>query len=262
MKKVVLFDFHNTLATCAGWLELEITTLPGLALSKLAGRGVLDAGARDRMGEAAALFKALRQGVRESGVELSAVRGVTQVLESMGYSASQAEIESVVAELENECLPEVEMVVGADIVLRKLHDAGCLLGVVSSAGYPLFVELALEKLGLRTYFNEVVTSAGEGIYKSDPEIFRRAVSRLGAKPSDAVHIGDHAVYDVRTAKAAGLSAIWFVAEARNTTRLHGTEWSVAIEAGREADAVIESMSELYDAIAALDLNAVPPTIGD
>jgi HAD superfamily hydrolase (TIGR01549 family) len=202
--------------------------------------------------EATALFKVLRQRVRESGVELSAVQGVTEVLESMGYSAPQAEIESVVAELEHECLPEVEMVVGADVALRRLHDAGCLLGVVSSAGYPLFVELALEKLGLRTYFNEVVTSAGEGIYKSDPEIFRRAVGRLGAQPSDAVHIGDHAIYDVRTAKAAGLSAIWFVAEARNTARLHGTEWSVASEAGREADAIVESMFELCDAIEALD----------
>jgi HAD superfamily hydrolase (TIGR01549 family) len=251
MKKVVLFDFHNTLATCAGWLELEITTLPGMALSRLAGRDVLEARARERTGEAIALFKALRQRVRESGVELSAVQGVTQVLESMDYRAPQAEIESVVAELENECLPEVEMVAGADGVLRRLHDAGCLLGVVSSAGYPLFVELALEKLGLRTYFNEVITSAGEGVYKSDPEIFRRAVSRLGAKPSDAVHIGDHAVYDVRTAKAAGLSAIWFVAEARNTARLHGTEWSVTAEASSEADAVVESMSELFGAVATL-----------
>ncbi|HEX9987897.1 MAG TPA: HAD family hydrolase [Chloroflexia bacterium] len=261
MKKVVLFDFHNTLATCASWLELEITTLPGLALSRLAGRGVLDAGARERTGEATAHFKALRQRVRESGVELSAVQGVTQVLDSLGYSVPQAETESVVAELENECLPEVEMVEGADVALRQLHNAGCLLGVVSSAGYPLFVEMALEKLGLRTYFNEVVTSAGEGIYKSDPEIFRRAVSRLGARPSDAVHIGDHAVYDVRTAKAAGLSAIWFVAEARNTARLHGTEWSTVAEAGEEADAVVESMAELYDAISALYMNMGRPTSG-
>ena len=260
MKKVVLFDFHNTLATCASWLELEIVTLPGLALSRLVGRGVLEESARKRTDEATTLFKALRQRVRESGVELSAVEGVTQVLESMGYYAPQAEIESVVAELENECLPEVEMVAGADVVLRQLHNAGCLLGVVSSAGYPLFVELALEKLGLRTYFNEVVTSAGEGIYKSDPEIFRRAVSRLGAKPSDAVHIGDHAIYDVRTAKAAGLSVIWFVAEARNTARLHGTDWDATAEAGSDADAVIESMSKLFDAIATLGLNTSRPTI--
>jgi len=251
MKKVVLLDFHNTLATCDGWLELEITTLPGLVLERLASDGLVERSAADQKDRATALFKALRQRVRESGVEISAVEGARQVLVEMGFAVPDAAIEAAVADLEHALLPQVEMIPGADAALSKLRDRGYRMGVVSSAGYPLFVEMALEKLGLRTYFSEVVTSAGEGIYKSDPEIFRRAASKLGVRSEEAVHVGDHAIYDVQTAKAAGLAAVWFAGQARRTAQLHGTKWEDAAQAGSLADATIEKMEELFDAITSL-----------
>ncbi len=250
MKKVVLFDFHNTLATCDGWLELEIRTLPGLALEKLADRGAI-AGLRPGPGmlaEASKRFQALRQGVRDSGVELSAIEGTRRVLEQMGLDVPELEIEDVVRELEEALLPSVEAVPGVAAALEQLRDKGYRLGVVSSAGYPPFVEMALEGLGLRMFFSEIVTSAGEGIYKSNPEIFRRAAGRLSASPEDAVHVGDHAVYDVKAAKTAGLSAIWFAAQARRTAQLHGTSWEEAARSGAGADAIVMSMAELPGAI--------------
>jgi HAD superfamily hydrolase (TIGR01549 family) len=249
-KPVVLFDFHNTLATCDPWLELEIRTLPGLALERLARQEVIeiDGSMPELVERATLLFRELRQSVRDSGVELSAFEGTKRVLAQMGYHPPDAALEGVVAELEHECLSSVEMVPGADVALHKLKDAGYRLGVVSSAGYPPFVELALEMLGLRTFFSEVLTSAGEGIYKSDPEIFRRAAIRLGATPEEAVHVGDHAIYDVQAAKKAGLSAVWFVAQAQRTAQLHGTTWDEAALAGAEADAVVERMEELPEAL--------------
>lgn len=251
MKKVVLFDFHNTLATCDSWLELEIRTLPSLVLGKLAESGSIKDVTPAMLDTATGIFQALRQTVRESGVELSAVEGTQRTLAAMGIRPPHAELESAIEQLENTCLQEVRMVEGSDRVLDRLYNEGCRMGVVSSAGYPLFVEMALEQMGLRPYFSEIVTSAGEGLYKSDPAIFRRAVARLGADPSKAVHIGDHAVYDVQSAKAAGLSTIWLVAHARRTTTLHGQEWQGSAHAGSSADAVVESMDELYDAIADL-----------
>lgn len=248
MKKVVLFDFHNTLATCDGWLELEIKTLPSLALTKLAEAGAIERVAPARLDEANRIFQEIRQDVRESGVELSALEGTSRVLAQMGIHAPEAGLESAVEQLEEACLPAVEMVEGADRALDSLRNAGYRLGIVSSAGYPPFVEMALEKLGLRAYFSEIVTSAGEGIYKTNPEIFRLAARRLGAEPEEAVHVGDHAIYDVQAAKAAGLSAIWLTAHARRTATLHGHTWQTSAEAGSEADAVIETMGELYDAI--------------
>ena len=66
---------------------------------------------------------------------------------------------------------------------------------------------------MRPFFTEVTTSAGEGIYKSDPVIFLRAVSRLDFEPDEAVHVGDHARFDVQTARSAGLHTVWFAAHA-------------------------------------------------
>lgn len=251
MKKVVLFDFHNTLATCDSWLELEIKTLPALVLGKLAENGSIESVTPAMLDKVTGIFQTLRQTVRENGVELSAVEGTQRTLAEMGIHPPFAELESAVEQLENACLRDVAMVEGSDRAIERLYTAGCRLGVVSSAGYPAFVEMALEQMGLRPYFSEIVTSAGEGIYKSDPRIFRRAVARLGAAPSQAVHIGDHAVYDVQSAKAAGLSAIWLVAHARHTAALHNQEWQASAHAGSGADAVVKSMDELYDAIADL-----------
>ena len=245
-----MFDFHNTLAICDPWLELEIRTLPGLALVRLFEQGVLDGGGdlTERVEQSNTLFRRLRQTVRDSGVELSAFEGAKRVLAQMGHTPPDAALEGVVAELENECLPSVEMVEGVDVALRQLRDAGYRLGVVSSAGYPPFVEMALEMMGLRTYFSEVVTSAGEGVYKSDPEIFRRAAARLGAAPHEAVHIGDHAVYDVQTARRASLRAIWFVPHARRTAHLHGVSWEDAAQEGEGADVVVERMEDVAGVI--------------
>lgn len=251
MKKVVLFDFHNTLAICDSWLELEIRTLPGQVLLKLARDGYVEDVSPRMLNQAQSLFEAVRKEVRENGVELSAVEGTRRVLEEMGVSVQQLEIEAAVEQLEYACLPDVVMIEGADKVLDRLRNDGVRLGVVSSAGYPPFVELALEKLGLRTYFSEVVTSAGEGIYKSNPAIFVRAVQRLGADPHEAVHVGDHAIYDVQTAKSAGLSTIWFTAQARITAQLHNQPWNESAQAGAAADAVVESMDNLYEAIVGL-----------
>lgn len=251
MKKAVLFDFHNTLAICDAWLDLEIKTLPSLSIEKLVLRGTLPGTSITRLEEAVNRFKALRQGVRVSGIELSAVEGTRLVLESMGYNLPIVEIDSVVAELEEALLPQVEMVDGADLALGRLRDDGHRMGVVSSAGYPQFVEMALEKLGLRTFFSVVVTSAGEGIYKSDPEIFRRAVRYLDVQPHEAVHVGDHPVYDVQAAKVAGLSAIWFSAHSARTAGLHSTPWEETVRAGAAADAVITNLRDLSDVLARL-----------
>ena len=252
MIKVVLFDFHNTLATCDSWLELEIRTLPGQVMLQLARNGSIEDVSPRMLNEAERLFRELRQEVRDSGVELSAVEGARRVLEEMGVRVLGPELEHAVETLEYACLPEVAMLEGANRVLERLRNDRYQLGVVSSAGYPQFVELALEKLGLRTFFSEVVTSAGEGLYKSNPQIFRLAASRLGAEPSEAIHVGDHAIYDVQTAKAAGLSAIWFTAQARTTARLHNQPWDQSEQSGAAADAEVDHMDELYEAVVRLD----------
>jgi HAD superfamily hydrolase (TIGR01509 family) len=250
-----LFDFHNTLVTCDVWLELEIKTLPGLVLRDLAEHGVIEDHAQESEERADALFRELRQRVRENGREISAVDGTLEVLREMGYYLPEAEVERAVERLEYACLPEVRVLPGVDEALERLRDAGYALGVVSSAGFPAFVELALEATGLRPYFSEIITSTGEGLYKSDPEIYRRAAERLGALPGEAVHVGDHPAFDVEAAKAAGLRAIWFVAQSRRTAELRGEPWYDPTGASSQADAIVGDMAGLVEAVESVMRNA-------
>ena len=240
----VLFDFHNTLVTCDAWLDLEINTLPSLALDIMRAEGDLGHLPPHNSADARTRFRALRARARESGVEVSAVEGVRLVLAEMGYRPRMDSIEAAVAELEQNCLLEVEPVPGAVPTLQRLHDAGHTLGVVSSAGWPPFVEMALEAEGMRPFFSAVITSAGEGIYKSNPEIFRRACARLGVTPGETVHVGNHARYDVQTARAAGLRTVWFNAHARRTALIHNADWDELERQGKKADAVVTRLSEI------------------
>ncbi len=249
MIRAVLFDFHNTLVTCDEWLELEIRTLPGRVLRLLRERGQLPGEPEHSDEEAQRLFRALRYRVHDSGVELSAFEGAREVLHEMGYRPPDHAIARAVEELEYGCLPGVEVIVGAESVLERLKSEGYRLGIVSSAGFPPFVERALSEHGLRRYFDAVLTSAGEGIYKSNPEMYRRAADRLGVGPGETVHVGDHARFDVAAAQAAGLRAIWFAAEAERTARMHGADWAALLLLGTQADAVVTRLADVPVAIA-------------
>jgi HAD superfamily hydrolase (TIGR01509 family) len=251
MRNTVLFDFHNTLATCDGWLRLEIRELPGRVLGLLRERGTLSNLVLGNEEQAESLFAAVREGARSSGVEVSAVDGAKLVLVQMGLSVPPDDIEQAVADLQLRHLAEVEPISGAREAVLALRDDGYRLGVVSSAGWPPFVELALEKIGLHDAFRVVITSAGEGLYKSNPEIFRRAVARLGSMPDEAIHVGDHPRFDVETAGAAGLATVWFNAESERTLRLHRADWEREQQLGERADAVVSHMSDVPDVISRL-----------
>jgi HAD superfamily hydrolase (TIGR01509 family) len=255
MIRAVLFDFHNTLVTCDAWLELEIKTLPGLVLRLLSERGRLDGEPEHFEDEARRLFRALRHRVHDSGVELSAFEGAREILHEMGYHTPDRAIEDTVEELEYACLPDVRLIAGAAATLERLARAGYRLGVVSSAGFPPFVERALELNDLRRYFDAVVTSAGERIYKSNPEIYRRAAERLSTPPEETVHVGDHARFDVATAQAAGLHAIWFAAHAERTARMHGADWDALKRLGERADAVVMRLEAVPGAVERLHHDA-------
>ena len=90
-------------------------------------------------------------------------------------------------------------------VLAALRARGFLLGVISNADGR--VEEDLERYGLGAFLATVVDSHVVGIEKPDAAIFRHAVERLGARPEDAVHVGDVFGIDVVGARRAGLTPV-------------------------------------------------------
>lgn len=89
--------------------------------------------------------------------------------------------------------------------MRALRAAGYRLAVVSN--WEPSLARTLEQLGIGHYFEAVITSSTEGIWKPDPGLFRVALDRLAAPAEAAVSVGDHLERDVRSARQAGLHAV-------------------------------------------------------
>jgi HAD superfamily hydrolase (TIGR01509 family) len=91
---------------------------------------------------------------------------------------------------------------GVAEALRLLRSAGLALACVSD--WDVGVGLQLERAGLGSFLDVVVSSAEIGARKPDPRVFRAALDRLGIAPERALHIGD-AEGDRTGALAAGLA---------------------------------------------------------
>lgn len=89
--------------------------------------------------------------------------------------------------------------------LRALAEHGYTLGVVSNWEPSLLTTLA--RLGLDRYFQAVIISAVEGVWKPDPRLFEIALTRLEVTAEAALSVGDQVSHDVEAAKAAGLHSI-------------------------------------------------------
>jgi putative hydrolase of the HAD superfamily len=113
--------------------------------------------------------------------------------------------------------------------LSSLRAAGFKLGLITN-GSVRMQSRKLACLSLAPAFDTVLISDVEGVSKPDPEIFRRALERLGTRPEHAVFVGDHPDVDVSGARTAGMKAIW-----RRDRLLSRTV---------DADAVIDEVGDL------------------
>lgn len=208
MTYAVTLDFHNTLASCDSWFELEVR---GLVAGFLRWRASERGEPQDVAAEHAAAteYRALRREIIEHGEELSAERCVAVVLDRVGREATTDEIERGVETLMRSTLHDLAPIPGSLELVAALRAAGVRLGVVSSAVYHPFLEWSLTAFGISDAFASIVTSASAGSYKSRPEIYAHALARLGATSDRSVHIGDSFRWDVTTAKRAGMRTVWF-----------------------------------------------------
>lgn len=94
---------------------------------------------------------------------------------------------------------------GAQQTLAVLRRAGLRTGVVSNADGR--AAALLEAAGLARSLELIVDSHLEGVEKPDPEIFRRALTRLEVPAERTVFVGDIWSIDVEGSRAAGLRPI-------------------------------------------------------
>lgn len=90
-------------------------------------------------------------------------------------------------------------------VLRSLRRDGARLAVVSN--WDSTLPGLLQRLALASWFDALVVSHLEGVEKPSPELFLRAVARLGGSPAEAIHVGDVPELDEAGAQAAGIESV-------------------------------------------------------
>jgi FMN phosphatase YigB (HAD superfamily) len=128
--------------------------------------------------------------------------------------------------------------------LPCLHDLareGYRLAV--AANQPAPASDVVAQMGVE--FELIATSAAWGVAKPDPAFFDRLARELALEPGAIAYVGDRLDNDVRPARAAGMVAVFI--------RRGPWGW---IQAGRsdppEADLVIDSLSDLPEALASRD----------
>jgi beta-phosphoglucomutase family hydrolase len=121
--------------------------------------------------------------------------------------------------------------------LARLKAQGARQAVASSA--PLAnIDLIVDSLGLRQYFDAVVSAAGMA-GKPDPGVFLKAAALIGVPPARCVVVED-AVVGVQAARSAGMHVI-------AVTTTHPRESLAA--ADRVVDSLLELPEHAFEALA-------------
>lgn len=100
---------------------------------------------------------------------------------------------------------ELEVCIGMEEILVRLHKQGRRLGVVTTKRRST-VELAFASVSLGHLFETVVGGDETENQKPHPEPLLLAARRMGVAPSGCAYVGD-SPFDIRAAKAAGMLAI-------------------------------------------------------
>jgi 2-haloalkanoic acid dehalogenase type II len=127
----------------------------------------------------------------------------------------------------------------AEPALRALRARGVRTAVASN--WDVSLPEVLGRVGLLRLVDAVVSSAEVGRAKPDPALFERALSLLGARPEEALYVGDSAPHDLEGAAAAGVRAVLLV---RREPGEYGTSPSARASAPSPGVATIASLAEV------------------
>lgn len=208
MNKTITFDFHNTLIECDEWFQIEIRTLVSDVLRYWNDLGEIEI-PESLFAAADAEYRRLRLAIHGHGHELPADRAVRTILERIGFVLPWDAIDIALDAIMRQAFQQAHPVAGATTVVSELADAGVQLGVVSSAVHHDFLLWSLERFQMADAFDQIVTSASCGFYKSRPEIYWSALADLGANANTSLHVGDSLRFDVGGASRAGMRTAWY-----------------------------------------------------
>jgi phosphoglycolate phosphatase len=184
-RTAILFDLDGTLVDTAPDLHAALN----VALAALGRPGVTSASVRNMIGDGA-------QRMVELG--LAATGGSTASELQTGVAHCLGHYEANISRLSRPFPGVVE-------ALAELRLRGCRLAVCTNKR-ARFSERLLDDLGLLASFDAVVGGDSLPVRKPDPGHILGTLGKLGAKPAQAVMVGDSA-NDVNAARAAAVPVI-------------------------------------------------------
>ncbi|HBZ00588.1 MAG TPA: hypothetical protein DEO84_04610 [candidate division Zixibacteria bacterium] len=97
---------------------------------------------------------------------------------------------------------------GAEEILAKCKKEGLKVGLVSNTIFPAnFHRAEMERFGILKYFDFTIFSSEFKSRKPKKDIYLKALELAGAKPDNAVFVGDRLLEDVEGPQAVGIKAI-------------------------------------------------------
>ncbi|MDY7077333.1 MAG: HAD family hydrolase [Chloroflexota bacterium] len=91
--------------------------------------------------------------------------------------------------------------------LEQLRAAGYRLGLISNFFDDGWIQRTIDKFGLRSWFSPILTSAGMGLSKPHPGIFRAVLEEWGLPPERVLMVGDTPSKDIVGAQSVGMRAV-------------------------------------------------------
>lgn len=92
-------------------------------------------------------------------------------------------------------------------MLERLRLAGYRLGLISNFFDDGWIQRTIDNFGLRPWFLPILTSAGLGLRKPHPGIFRAVLEQWGLPPERALMVGDTPSQDIAGAQSVGMRAV-------------------------------------------------------
>jgi putative hydrolase of the HAD superfamily len=231
MIKAVLFDWGNTLVA---W-ELDTGLFVEGHVRGLAAVG----GAVPAQQEFTEAFRArvLPRLVGDGVEELDYAAEVGALLASLGAPSDPGAAMRFCEAEHRVWRPAHALEPSVPALLDELRGRGLRIGLVSNLfDPPALMRDLFAEIGLLSRLDAVALSAEVGRRKPDPAIFTAALAQAGARPEEAVMVGDRLREDVAGAQALGMIAVQ-------------ATWFVRDESGAAVpDAVAETPFDVLDAV--------------
>lgn len=134
---------------------------------------------------------------------------IANALRSLGYDfdVSSDVVRGATLAFCEEFMRYVRMDENARSALEKLHGK-YKLGIVSNYAIPECVFKLLKKHGLAGLFDAVIVSGAVNKRKPSPEIFQKALEKLGVDAESTVFVGDTIDADIQGPKSIGMKTIY------------------------------------------------------